>query len=184
MSPPPQPQYPPPMAAPPPYGYAPQPPPRKDHTILIVVAVIIVVIAVIAAAAVLWILFLATPIVPVTTAPTVAFGAATPSGGNVTIAIASVSRPVAFALFLVNLEWNSAVGTPTVLVFAPACSSLTVSGTDFCVYFQDADGDFNLDTGDSIRITGDPGALPSGTYSFLLLWSLTSVEISQRTFVV
>jgi len=184
MSPPPRPQYPPPGAAPPPYGYAPQPPPKKDNTLLIVVVVAVVVVVIIAVAAVLYFMFLATPFVPTTSPPTVAFGTATPSGGNVTIAIASVSRAVAFALFEVNLQWNSATGFPTFLVFSPAYSSVTVSGTDFRVYFQDTNGNFNVDQGDSVRITGDGDALPSGTYSFILLWSLTSAEIAQRTFVV
>ena len=174
--------YPPPGGAPPYPSAYPPPVPKKSNTGLII-AIVVVVIVVVGLAAAAVILLFSAPLVPTNNPPSVTFGPATPSGGNVTIAITQVSRGLNYAFFQVTLEKDSVLSSSRTLVALPAYATVTIGGSDFRISLVDANANLIVDGGDSIRVTGDGTPLASGNYRLTLLYLFTGA-VGQKTFVV
>ena len=107
--------------------------------------------------------------------PFVAFGATQLQDGNATIPIDGVSAAVSAENYKVNLEVGTTMGSPADLAAGGKAVTVTVGGTAYHVRWQDVAGDGLLNAGDPITISAAGAPLPSGIYSFFLIWSDGSV---------
>jgi flagellin-like protein len=93
--------------------------------------------------------------------------------GNVSLSVAAASQSLAssayrFTLFVDNVHPAAAasLGASGVPV------SVTVGSATYLVTYQDLGGGGSLNSGDTIRITGDQAPLPEGVpITFYLIWS-------------
>lgn len=147
-------------------------PRRDDRAVAPVVAeILLVAMTVTLAATVFYVASNISSQASVSNHPFVAFGAVTLQQGNATVPIIGASRAVPAADYKVNLEVGTTMGRPANLAAGGVAVTVTVGGTDYRIAWQDVAGDGLLNAGDPITISAANGPLPSGIYSFFLIWS-------------
>ena len=167
---------------------------RKDEeAVSPVIATILMVAITVVLAAVLYVMVSGLITSPGTSKPTVALGTATLVGSfkNESIPVASASQSVAPTNYKVNLLFGSTTG---VAVAAPATSgaggqvSVVVGANTYKIAWTDIGGEGTVNGGDSFTVTfwgstNVQATMPSGSYTFFLLWSDGS-QITSQTFSV
>ncbi|OGS46102.1 MAG: hypothetical protein A3K66_02150 [Euryarchaeota archaeon RBG_16_67_27] len=168
-----------------PYPYPYYPPPRKDNTVLIVVIVIVVVVlATIITSAILYVMVSGLIGGQPTNRPVLTFGPAQASGGNVSFSIASVSQSFPFSSYKLTLQVGTVTGSAAAVLDEPSFTSITVGTTVYRVYWSDLGDENNLNDGDSFRVTGNGVVLPTGSYTFYLLWSADNAQIQTKSWLL
>lgn len=109
--------------------------------------------------------------------PVVTFSSPTVSGGYVSFVVAGASTAVVFDSYKFNLGVNGTFGAATTL--AAANQTIAVGSTTFYVVLTDISGSGTLTAGDPFRIGKvGGGPMPSGSYSFYLLWTADGSTIN------
>lgn len=172
--------------APPPYPYYPPPPSKRTSTVLTVVAIVVVLAVVVTVVIAAVLLVLMSPFVgpDVTTPPAIAFGPASLSAGNATLAVAGVSREASIGLFSFRLEVNSARSPASAFSGSGIPQIVSVSGTTYQVAWTDEDLDGFLSLTDTVLVAGDGVPLGAGSYALRLIWTPTGTEVTVRTWTV
>lgn len=114
--------------------------------------------------------------------PVVTFSAVTVSSGYATMTVAGASRAVSIASYQFNLAWNGTFGPQKILVAGN--QTLSVGTATFYLVFTDVSGNGMLVAGDIIRIGLVGGPLPSGSYSFYLIWGFDGSIIATVNWTV
>jgi len=124
---------------------------------------------------------------PGTSKPTVAFGTPSLQAGvlykNETIPIASASQSVGPGNYKVNLQFGSTTGTATAMpTTSGSYVTVTVGTSSYRIFWTDVGSEGTVNSPDFFRVTYWTGSsyadLPSGSYTFYLLWSDGSLIVS------
>ncbi|OGS45408.1 MAG: hypothetical protein A3K66_01965 [Euryarchaeota archaeon RBG_16_67_27] len=158
---------------------------RKDEqAVSPVIATILMVAITVVLAAVLYVMVSGLLGGQTTNRPVLTFGAAQSSEGNVSFSIASVSQSFPFSSYKLTLQVGTVTGSAAAVLDEPSFTSITVGTTVYRVYWSDLGDENNLNDGDSFRVTGNGVVLPTGSYTFYLLWSADNAQIQTKSWLV
>ncbi len=154
---------------------------RKDvQAVSPVIATILMVAITVVLAAVLYVMVSGLIAGPGTSKPTVAFGTPSLQAGvlykNETIPIASASQSVGPGNYKVNLQYGATTGAAVAMpTTSGSYATVTIGSNTFRIFWIDVGSEGTVNSPDFFLVTSWSGSayqnLPTGSYTFYLLWS-------------
>jgi len=159
---------------------------RKDEqAVSPVIATILMVAITVVLAAVLYVMVSGLLGGQTSNRPVLTFGPLQPTPGNMSFSVASVSQSFPFSSYKVTLAIGAETGPATAIVAESSYATIAVPNVGTVrVHWSDLGDEGNLNDGDSFRVTQNDAALPSGSYTFYLLWSADNAQIQTKTWLI